>query len=659
MVKLSMHYNRPCAKILFITGLFIAIQSVLADVRLNKIFSDHMVLQRGIEVKVWGQAAQDEKITVSINNQTVSTSAREDGKWEVSLAPMTAGGPYEMQITGKNSLSLQDILIGDVWICSGQSNMQWPVSRVQNAEDEIAAADHPNIRLYTVKRTLSATPRQELPEGEWQICLPASVPEFSAVGYFFGRSLEEELKVPLGLISSNWGGTVCETWTSREAIENFPEFEDKLAELEKTNVEKLYDERDKNRKEWQQKIDANDLGMKEKWYLSPSVPADWQKMTLPQHWEDAGLEDLDGVVWFMNEVMLTPEQAAQSIFLHLGPIDNTDLTYINGTLIGSLVGRADKKREYLVEPKVLKPGKNVISVRVTDYGGTGGIWGKPEELYYQTGENTNISLAGQWAYKIGLNELPKLELVGPNSYPTLLYNAMINPLIRFAIKGAIWYQGESNAGRAYQYRALFPAMITDWRKHWDQGDFPFLWVQLANFMQPKEEPTESAWAELREAQLRTLSLPNTGMAVIIDIGEADNIHPKNKQDVGYRLARHALKTAYQQDIVYSGPLYKSFKIEDAKIRIDFTNTGSGLTAKDRYGYLKGFAIAGEDKKFVWARAWIEDNTIVVYNEAIKHPLAVRYAWADNPDDANLYNKEGMPASPFRTDDWPGVTEGKK
>jgi len=659
MVTASGHYHRSYTKIIFIAGLFIAIQTVVADVRLHKIFSDHMVLQRGIEVKVWGGADQDEKVTVSFNKQTVSTKAGKKGIWEVTLAPMTAGGPYEMEITGKNSLSLKDIVIGDVWICSGQSNMQWPVNRVQNAEDEIAAADHPDIRLFTVKRTISAAPREELSEGEWQICSPASVPEFSAVGYFFGRSLEEELKVPVGLISSNWGGTVCETWASRETIENFSEFADKLAELEKTDVEKLYEERDQMRKEWKEKIDANDLGMKEKWFLSTSVPADWQKMMLPQRWEDAGLKDLDGVVWFMNEVVLTPEQAAQSIFLHLGPVDNSDLTYINGTLVGSVEGRANEIRDYLVAPQVLKPGKNVISVRVTDYGGTGGIWGKPEELYYQTGKNKNISLAGQWAYRIGLNELPKLELVGPNSYPTLLFNAMINPIIRFGIKGAIWYQGESNAGRAYQYRALFPAMITDWRKHWAQGDFPFLYVQLANFMQPKDEPTESAWAELREAQLMTLSLPNTGMAVIIDIGEADDIHPRNKQDVGYRLARHALKTAYQEDIVCSGPLYQSFKIEDDKIRVSFSNTGSGLVAKDRYGYLKGFAIAGKDQKFVWARAWIEDNTVVVYNKTIKHPQAVRYAWADNPVDANLYNKEDMPASPFRTDDWPGVTEGKK
>jgi sialate O-acetylesterase len=328
-------------------------------------------------------------------------------------------------------------------------------------------------------------------------------------------------------------------------------------------------------------------------------------------------------------------------------------------LVGSLQGRANENREYLVGSQVLKPGKNVISVRVTDFGGTGGILGKAEDLYYRSTENTNISLAGEWSYKIGLNELPALNMVGPNSYPTLLYNAMINPLIAFAIKGAIWYQGESNAGRAYQYRTIFPAMITDWRKHWGQGDFPFLFVQLANFMKAKDEPDESSWAELREAQTMALSLPNTGMAVIIDIGEADDIHPRNKQDVGYRLAQNARKIAYQQDIVYTGPLYKSFKIEGDKIRISFSNTGSGLMVKDRYGYLKGFAIAAKDKKFVWAKATVDGNDVIVSNKEVKDPIAVRYGWADNPDDVNLYNKEGFPASPFRTDEWPGVTEGKE
>jgi sialate O-acetylesterase len=401
------------------------------------------------------------------------------------------------------------------------------------------------------------------------------------------------------------------------------------------------------------------MGMKEKWYMISSIPAEWQKMDLPQLWENAGLNELDGIVWFMKEITLTQEDAAKSMVLRLGPVDDSDHTYVNGSLVGSTEGKYDKIREYEVKPEVLKTGKNIICVRVTDIGGGGGLWGKAEELFYKSGENKAVTLAGEWSYQIGSKQIPTLETVGPNSYPTLLFNAMIHPLIPFTIKGAIWYQGESNARRAYQYREIFPAMITDWRKNWGQGDFPFLFVQLANFMKAKDEPGESSWAELREAQMMTLSLPNTGMAVIIDIGKADDIHPRNKQDVGFRLARNALKIAYQQDVVYSGPLYQSFKIEDDKIRINFTNTGSGLAVKDRYGYLKGFSIAGKDKKFVWAKAQIEGNEVIVHNTAVQNPVAVRYGWADNPDDVNLYNREGFPASPFRTDDWPGVTAGKK
>ena len=345
--------------------------------------------------------------------------------------------------------------------------------------------------------------------------------------------------------------------------------------------------------------------------------------------------------------------------LHLGPVDNSDNTYVNGIHVGSIERIPDKVREYKVAPDVLKNGKYIICVRVTDYGGGGGIWGKQDEVYYVTGDNKRISLAGEWSYQIGRSEMPKIVLVGPNSYPTLLYNAMINPLIPYTIKGAIWYQGESNAGRAYQYRHIFPAMITDWREHWGQGDFPFLFVQLANFKKASEEPGDSDWAELREAQTMALKLPNTGMAVIIDIGEADNIHPRNKQDVGYRLAQNAKKIAYDQDIVYTGPLFKSMKTEGSKIRISFSNIGSGLMIKDRYGYLKGFSLAGKDKKFVWAKAYIDGDDVCIFNDAVEKPVALRYGWADNPDDVNLYNREGFPASPFRTDDWPGVTVGKK
>jgi sialate O-acetylesterase len=626
----------------------------MAEVSLPKIFSDNMVMQQDRPVRIWGWADEGEKVTVSFNGQTIKSTSDKNGNWQVKLESMPAGGPYKMTVQAKNKIEFRNILIGEVWICSGQSNMEWTVSNSNNVDQEIANADHPDIRLFTVKRALSSVPKEDLLEGEWQICNSSTIERFSAVGYFFGRELNKSLDVPIGLINTSWGGTVSETWTSRGTIEKFSEFSDKLAELEKTDLEKLYDAAIRELREGD-----GDLGMNEKWYMHSSVPAYWQKMTIPQRWEAAGLKDLDGIVWFIKEITLTEEEAAKGLILHLGPVDNSDNTYINGIQVGSIERIPDKVREYKVAPEVLKSGKNIFCVRVTDYGGGGGIWGKQDEVYYVIGDNKRISLAGEWSYQIGRSEMPKIVLVGPNSYPTLLYNAMINPLIPFTIKGAIWYQGESNAGRAYQYRDIFPAMITDWREHWGQGDFPFLYVQLANFKKAPEEPGDSDWAELREAQTMALKLPNTGMAVIIDIGEADNIHPRNKQDVGYRLAQNAKKIGYGQDIVYTGPLYKSMKTEGTKIRISFSNIGSGLMIKDRYGYLKGFSMAGKDKKFVWAKAYIDGDDVYVFSDAIEKPVAVRYGWADNPDDVNLYNKEGFPASPFRTDDWPGVTVGKK
>jgi sialate O-acetylesterase len=653
-MKTNANLSNMTKIVIIVFSIVSSIQNILAEVSLPKIFSDNMVLQRDRQVRVWGWADEGEVVTVSINGQTIKSNCDKNGNWQVKLEPMSAGGPHNMMVQAKNKIAFKNILIGEVWICSGQSNMEWTVSNSINSEQEIALADYPGIRLFTVKRALSSVPKEDVSDEKWQICNSSTVEQFSAVGYFFGRELNKSLEVPIGLISTNWGGTVSETWTSRGTIEKFSEFSDKLAELEKTDLEKLYDAAIKELREGK-----GDLGMNEKWYMKSSVPADWPKMTLPQRWEGAGLTKLDGIVWFIKEISLTAEEAVKSMLLHLGPVDNSDNTYVNGIPVGSIERIPDKVREYTVAPDVLKIGKNIICVRVTDYGGGGGIWGKKDGVYYVTSDNKKISLAGEWSYQIGRSNVPKILLVGPNSYPTLLFNGMINPLLPFTIKGAIWYQGESNARRAYQYRNLFPAMITDWRKNWGQGDFPFLFVQLANFKNASAYPGDSDWAELREAQTMALKLPNTGMAVIIDIGEADNIHPKNKQDVGYRLAQNAKKIAYDQDIVYSGPLYKSMKIEGDKIRIRFNNVGSGLKIKDRYGYLKGFSIAGVDKKFVWAKAYIEGTDVIVNSDDVIKPLAVRYGWADNPDDVNLFNKEGFPASPFRTDVWPGVTVGKK
>lgn len=631
-----------------------------AQVILPRIFGDHMVLQQEAPIPVWGWAAKGERVQVILNGQTASTRADNSGRWKVILPPMKAGGPYEMTIRGRQTLILHDVLIGEVWVCSGQSNMEMPLSQVRDAANEIASAKYPQIRLFTVPKKISVTPCNDLEQGNWNLCTPETARNFSAVGYFFGRHLHKEFNVPVGLINSSWGGTIAETWMSREAAMADPDLSEWIKRIGDMDIEKAGREAEMKITAWYADLDRQDKGMNEKWFAPGLNDQSWKEMELPQLWEASYLPDFDGVVWFRKAFILNDDEIAGDASLELGPIDDSDFTYINGILVGSMTNQYSAARKYKVPAGILKAGKNVLAVRVIDTGGGGGMWGEKEQMFLQLPTGKKIALDRTWKFAPSFEgRPPQNSFSGPNSFPTLLFNGMIHPIIPYSIKGVIWYQGESNAERAEQYRRIFPALIADWRNKWNQGNFPFLYVQLANFMAPDKEPSESAWAELREAQTMTLSVPNTGMACIIDIGEANDIHPKNKQDVGKRLALAALKVAYNKDIVYTGPLYQSFRIEGDKIRISFTGIGSGLVAHDRYGYVKGFAIAGEDGKFVWARAYIDGKDVVVCSPLVTKPAAVRYAWGNNPDDANLYNKEGLPAVPFRTDTWKMVTAGKK
>jgi sialate O-acetylesterase len=629
--------------------------SANANIQLPKVLGDNMVLQRNARIPIWGWATKGEKVRIKFADKRYSTTTGENGKWIIFMDPMSAGGPYEMTISGRNKITLKNILIGEVWVCSGQSNMEFPMNNINNAQEEMASANYPNIRLFSVPKKTSPLPKEDLDGGEWVECTPANVSAFSAVGYLFGRNLHKELNIPIGLINSSWGGTVLETWASMDAVSAIPDFEDALNNMKKSNLAEMEKNVDNLMKEWNRKIENDDQGVKEQWQSSTYDDSQWKTMKLPQLWETAGLT-MDGIVWFRKEIILDASEIANGITLNLGQIDDSDISFVNGQKIGETINQYSNKREYKVAPDALKVGKNIIAVKVIDTGGGGGIWGDAADLSY-TSVKGKFSLATDWKYNIGVNpgENPTSS-TGPNSYPTLLFNGMISPLLPYAVQGAIWYQGESNASRANQYETIFPMLINDWRKQWNNPKMPFLFVQLANYMAAKPEPGESEWAELRDAQSKTLSVNKTGMAVIIDIGEAKDIHPRNKQDVAYRLSLAARKIAYAQDIVYSGPTYNSYKIDGNKIIITFKNTGSGLVAKDKYGYLKGFAIAGEDKKFVWAKAVIDGDKVVVWSNDINNPVAVRYAWADNPDDANFYNKEGLPASPFRTDDWPGITQ---
>ena len=509
--------NGMMRRFIVVVALLFVAGPVCAEIALPSVIGDHMVLQQGKKAPIWGWASPGEAVTVTMGGKSLSTEACAKGRWKVVLGRLKAGGPYTMTIAGpNNTITVNDILVGEVWVCSGQSNMQWPVSASRDADQEIAAADYPEIRLFSVERKVAETPQEEC-TAAWSVCTPETVPAFSAVGYFFGRELYQALGVPVGLVHTSWGGTPSEAWTSLPALESDPAAKPLLAYWDK-------------------------------------VLADW------------------------------PE---------------TKKTY--DAQVDAWKAQVEKAKAAGKDaPRKPRMPRN------------------PEHPHR----------------------------------PASLYNAMINPLRPFAIQGAIWYQGESNAGRAFQYRSLFPLMIEDWRAAWGQGDFSFYFVQLANFRERQAEPVEDAWAELREAQTMTLALKNTGMAVIIDIGEAGNIHPKNKQDVGKRLALNALAKDYGKRIPYSGPMYRSMRRKGNAIVLSFKHAKGGLVAKG--GALKGFAIAGANRKFVWADATIKGKKVVVQSDVVSDPVAVRYAWGTNPA-CNLYNGADLPASPFRTDDWPGIT----
>lgn len=624
---------------------------------LHPLFTDNMVLQRGIAAPIWGWTEPGRRVTVGLAGRRATTVAGSDGKWMARLGPFVAGGPHTLTVSGPRTLTVNNVLIGDVWICSGQSNMQWSVSSSNNAQQEIANAKYPGIRLFTVPNVTSAEPK-ELVNSQWQVCSPETIGGFSAVAYYFGRQLHQELKVPIGLINSSWGGTIAEAWVSGEALETMPDFRPAVAQVRQSVADQQKGEADYEQKlnEWWARNDpgsANGNG----WADPAADTALWNTMPVPQQWEQAGLPNFDGVVWFRRDVELPESWAGKDLLLHLGPIDDRDTTWFNGTRVGAQ-NQYNSARHYRIPGNLVKAGRNVIAVRVLDTGGGGGFSGKPEDISLEiapggaaSGAASALPLAGPWLYRVStpLAQTTPVPLQANNNpnVPTVLYNAMIAPLVPFGIRGATWYQGESNVGRAVQYRTLLPTLIQDWRSRFGVGRFPFLIVQLANYLATRPEPGESAWAELREAQyLTTRNDPKAGLAVAIDIGEAGDIHPRNKQDVGRRLALAALGIGYGRRIEYSGPVYRGMKREGNALRLYFDHTGGGLMAPG--ARLQGFSIAGEDKKWVWADARIEGRTVVVSAPDVPNPTAVRYGWADNPI-ANFYNKAGLPASPFRTD----------
>ncbi|MGO9095221.1 MAG: sialate O-acetylesterase [Bryobacteraceae bacterium] len=621
----------------------------------SPMFGDNMVLQRGKPNTIWGWSEPGEAVRVEIAGQAASTVTGPDGRWRVKIQPPPPGGPYSIRISGRQRVELHEVLVGDVWLCGGQSNMQLGLKRTRNGAEEIAAANHPEIRVFTVQQQVSYS-HADLAQGAWKIVSPQTAGEgggISAAAYYFARKVQEAVHVPIGLVVDCLGGTTAEAWTSAEALRPLGDFDAALAELQRLRAGGG-SEYGNYIMHW---YDQYDVGQKGATWADPGLDdASWKTVEIPGGFAELGVPDTPAVGWFRREIVLPDPLPAGNGMLFLGSVERMDTAYINGQWVGASAW-VENPRVYLIPAGALKPGRNVLTVRVFKVKPAGGFLAKPEVLRLTLGE-TVVALAGKWKGRVSVDARPPHPL--PMSFenwpvmPSVLFEGMLAPVAPLAITGAIWYQGEANADRAFQYRKLLPAMIADWRRLFGQGDFPFYIVSLPAFQPRRDAPSDDNWAELREAQaLAARSVPNSCLAATIDTGEADNIHPQDKQVVGDRLALCALAKNYGEKVVYAGPTFSSVERVPGSLRLHFTNTDGGLVVKG--GKLEEFAVAGADRKWHWAEARVEGDTVVVQSKEVPDPKEARYAWQSNPA-ATLFNGAGLPAVPFRTDDWPGITE---
>jgi len=628
--------------------------SAAGGLRLPRIFGDGMVLQRGVPIPVWGWGAPGTRVAVALRGRTTRASVDAGGSWHVRLPALPAGGPYELEVAGGGTrIVVRDVLIGDVWVASGQSNMEFLVAWADSAAQEIAAADDSALRQFKVPLTFADAPTADLAGGSWAPADPVHVGSFSAVAYYFARDLRRSVHVPIGIVNTTWGGSNVETWMSRQALG--------LTDSAWAAMVRERQAQDSGQREALRArigglptVDSGLVAGRAAWADPALDDSSWATLPVPGLWEGAGYDGLDGIAWYRTAFTLTAAEAAQGARLGLAEIDDNDVTWVNGTEVGRTDGY-NRTRVYDVPAVALRAGRNVVAVRVEDTGGGGGIWGDPARLFLEVG-GARRPLAGAWRFRVGVVSIQS-DAQRINKVPTVLYNRMVHPILRLPIKGVIWYQGESNANsfaQAEKYRALFAGLIRSWRREWTGAGraFPFLWVQLPGFGTPDSVPVERpAWAALRESQAAALALPRTGQAVAIDLGEPDNIHPRNKQEVGRRLALVGRAVAYGQKVVYVGPTYRGSAVRGGRMAVAFAHADGGLVSRGQGGEVLGFTIAGADRHFVRARARIEGSRVVVWSDAVPHPLAVRYAWADYPLGARLYSGAGLPAMPFRTDRW--------
>lgn len=619
-----------------------------ADMRLPKLLSPGAVLQRDQVNRLWGWADDGETIRIEFDGRPIGQVTATAGRWQFALPPQGAGGPHTLRLSGTNEITLPSLVFGDVWVASGQSNMQLPMERVKERYGEaIRAAEFPNIRYFTVPRAYNfQAPQQDVQEGQWQSVDPTSVLPLSAVGFFFARHLHEKLGVPIGIVSSNYGGSTAEGWMSRAALERYPHFLRAIDPYRDAKQLQSIIEEDRARSNrWHQERDRKDPGLssRPKWFASELDTSAWSTVSVPGLLNEQGVAFEHGTVWLRKTFALPEAAKGRPARLMLGRIVDADTAYVNGTEVGHTTYQYPPRR-YTIPAGVLRPGPNTLTVRLTSDRNAGEL--VTDKPYWLEVGGKRHSLTGQWHYRLGA-KMPALAPPAFQQYmqPLGFYNAMLAPLLKTSIRGVIWYQGESNVGRASEYGQLFPDLIQSWRKGFGQGDFPFLFVQLASFLPAKAQPGESAWAEARAAQAQALQLPNTAMAVALDVGEWNDIHPLDKQAVGDRLALAARRLAYHENaLVYSGPTLQSLRQRGRRLVLAFKHVGSGLSHSGEA--LGGFAIAGSDRRFRWAEARIEHGAVVVEHPEVSRPLHVRYGWADNPSAANLLNREGLPAAPF-------------
>lgn len=616
-------------------------------VELPRIFADGMVLQRGRAIPVWGQAKPGARVAVEFAGRSATTTANARGAWRVELPAQPAGGPHVMRIDdGSTPRVFDDVLVGDVWLASGQSNMEWPLVQAADAEAEIARATDPMIRHFKVPKSWSDQPETQLAGGEWVASSPQAAGNFSAVAHLFARELRKRDKgVPVGIIDSTWGGSRIEAWLDAQALGlDAKQMAAHGRELREADARALAQTR-RNLARWS--LPADDAG----WQAADVDESQWAPIKVPVLWESDGFNGVDGVAWYRGMFTLTAAEAKAGIVLGVGRIDDSDVTWVNGVQVGETHMQYNLPRRYDVPAQALRAGVNHVAVRVSDFGGGGGIHGNADEVFVQPRGGAARPLDDAWKFRVA--SATTVALVDDkNQHPTLLYNHMIHPLQPYALRGVIWYQGEANAGTvpdATRYREQFQALIRQWRMQWNAPQLPFMWVQLANFVSGADRVdalgnVESPWSVLRESQSAALSLPATAQAVTIDIGDSSDIHPLNKQDVAWRLALGA-RHVFGETGVHSGPTYKAMAVEGNRAVLTFDLYGSALAVRDG-DVVHGFEIAGADGRFHPAQARIVGDTVVV--QAVSKPAAVRYAWRDDPKQANLVNREGLPASPFRS-----------